>query len=315
MPDLSLVAGNGLTFPRSGLETSVLWTRGRGCRELAGLLGSTEAVRVATDVTETALERRAVMVVSRKLTQSDLLSVAVPIDFDPPGIAGVVAAVAGGPNSRTAAMVARRLGEALGVPAFMACAYRKDETTERALSVVESLYGVVPDLEYRLLGADSAGELLSQLPPGFLLVIGAPGGNWFQRALFGRGARLRHKAAGGVVVVRSAPPRLFQVMDSPRFVSPHHLAADALRLHSHEMLAVVENGVLVGLVRRSALDAVDGHSPVAASMLDPRSVIQTARVSEIAAHLDRFGDSPIPVVDSRGRLVGSVTGPGGDEKA
>ena len=274
---------------------------------MAGLLGSQEPVRVTDELLETAVERRSQMMVSRRLSGSDLLSMAVPVDFDPAGIESVAAAVAGGPNSRTVALVARRLGETLAVPAFMACAYRGDESRERAVSVVESLFPHVPDLEYRLIGAESAGRLISQLPGDCLLVIGAPGGNWFQRVLFGQGARLRQKAAGGVVIVRSAPPRIFQIMDSPQFVGPYHQAADVLRLHSHEMLAVAENGRLVGLVRRSSLAAVGGESPVAEAMEDPRSLGHVDPVSEIEAHLEWFGGSPVPVVDSLGRLVGSVT--------
>ncbi len=253
------------------------------------------------------MELRSQMVVSRKLSPSDLLSVAVPIDFQPAGIGSVAAAVAGGPHSCAAALVARRLGEALGVPAFMACAYLADESREKAVSMVENLFSQVPDLEYRLIGAESATHLISQLPEDCLLVIGAPGGNWFQRVLFGRGARLRQKAAGGVVMVRSAPSRVFQIMDTPRFVSTYHQAADVLRLHSHEILAVAENGRLVGLVRRSSLAGAGEESPVAEAMEEPRSLGQIDPVFDIGADTEWFGRSPIPVVDSLGRLVGSVS--------
>jgi len=283
-----------------------LWTRGRGCHELADLLGSQQPARVTADLLDAAVQRRSTMLVSRKLPPSDLLRAAVPIDFKRSGIKAVVAAVAGGPNSRTAALVARRLGATLGVRAFMASAYRSNGRREGAVSVVESLFPLVPDLEHRLIGADNARQLISQLPKDCLLVIGAPGGNWFQRVLFGPGARLRQKAAGGVVIARSAPSRIFQVMGAPRFVSPYHEAGDVLRLHSHRVLAVADNGALVGVVRRSSLMAAGSSTPVAEVMEGSRSVQQSDPVSALAAHGDWFGDSPVPVVDEAGRLVGSV---------
>ena len=308
---LSSVDGNGLSFPRAGLQTPVLWTRGRGCHELAELLGSRRPARVTADLMDAAVQRRSTMLVSRRLPSTDLLRVAVPVDFNRSGVAAVAAAVAGGPNSRTAAQVARRLGESLGAPAFMACAYRSNQSREKAVSVVESLFPLVPDLEYRLIGADNPRQLISQLPENCLLVIGAPGGNWFQRVLFGPGARLRQKAAGGVVIARSAPVRVFQIMGAPLFVSPYHLAADVLRLHAHRMLAVAENGTLVGVVRRSSLSAAGRGVTVVKVMEAPRAVGQAVPVSDVATHADWFGESPVPVVDDAGRLVGSVTRPAG----
>lgn len=285
----------------------MLWTRGRGCQDLAGLLGSAEPTRLKGDLLETAVAGRSTMLVSRRLPPSSLLTVAAPMDFKRSAIGSVAAAVAGGPHSRLAALVARRLGDALGVPALMACAHRSTESSERAVSVVEGLFPHVPDLEYRVIGADNPAQLISRLPPKCLLVIGAPGGNWFQRVLFGPGARLRHRADGGVVVVRSAVTRVFQVMAAPRFVSPYHEARDVLRLHSHETLAVAENGSLVGLVRRAPLSRADEACPVSQLMEEPRSIRQDRPVSDLDTFASRFGDSPIPVVDAGDRLVGSVT--------
>lgn len=277
---------------------------------MAGMLGSKGPIRVKGDLLETAAKCRSAMLVSRRLPHSSLLSVAAPIDFNRSAIGSVVAAVAGGPHSRIAALVARRMGEVLGVGAFMACAHRSTEGSERAVSVVESLFPHVPDLEYRVIAADNPARLISQLPPRCLLVIGAPGGNWFQRVLFGPGARLRQSADGGMVIVRSAAARVFQVMGEPQFVSPYHQASDVLRLHSQETLAVAENGSLVGVVRRASLASAGEGSPVSRVMERPRSVRQDRPVSDLAGYASWFGDSPVPVVDSRDRLVGSVTGVG-----
>ena len=49
-----------------------------------------------------------------------------------------------------------------------------------------------------------------------LVVIGAPGGSWFQRQLFGAGARLQAAAPGGVLVVRQDVPRVYQAMTAPQ---------------------------------------------------------------------------------------------------
>jgi hypothetical protein len=275
---------------------------------LAELLGSKEPTRVKGDLLETAVTGRSTMLVSKRLPHFSLLSAVSPTDFEPSAVGSVVAAVAGGPHSRIAALVARRLGEVLGVRASMACAHRSADSSERAVAVVESLFPHVPDLEYRVIAADNPARLISQLPPRCLLVIGAPGGNWLQRVLFGPGARLRQRADGGTVIVRSAVARVFQVMGEPHFVSPYHQAADVLRLHSQETLAVAENGSLVGVVRRASLASAEKGRPVSQVMENPRSIGQDRPVSDLAGLAGWFGDSPVPVVDSMDRLVGSVTG-------
>ena len=110
-------------------------------------------------------------------------------------------------------------------------------------------------------------------------------------------------------MVRYAPPRVFQQMTEPVFFGPLHHAGDSLRLHSSSLTAVVDNGVLVGVVRRSALEAADSTVSVSELMEPPISIRWDLRIDELDADLVEKSDS-IPVIDQSGRLIGAIrTGP------
>jgi CBS domain-containing protein len=289
------------------VERPVLWTRGQGCQELAVALSVAEPVRVVGDITEACIRHRAELLVSRRLPGNlDLLSAAVPVEYDPKSVSTVVAAVAGGPHSELAVRVAERLGAALGVPASIASAYQDEAGKSRAVAVITELFERVPAVEYRLVEAQDAAELVSGLPDGALLVIGAPGGGWLQRLFFGAGAKLRQEAPAGAVIVRRAPNRVFQVMDDPVFVGPLREAVDILRVHEERVLAVVDRAHLVGLVRREALELAEPGVPVQVLMEGPLSIPLTAAVGEARPLLDKLAGCPVPVVDEEGRLVGSL---------
>ncbi len=287
----------------------ILWTRGQGCSELAVAISGGQNERVVGDLDDACIRHRARLVVSRKLSGFDLTSVAVPIHLDMDAVTSVVAAVAGGPHSHLAAEVARRLGVALSVESFMACAYRDEDSRDHAVSVIENLFTLVPELEYRLVEATDAGALISQLPRGTLLVIGAPGGNWLQRTFFGPGVRLRGETDGGTVVVRAAPARVFQEMTDPVFVGPLRDAADILVIHREPVLAVVDRARLVGIVRREVLERTGPGVMVGAIMEEPISVGLSSELSEVQALSATFAGAPVPVVDGDGILVGSVFPP------
>lgn len=291
------------------LDASVLWTRGEGCKELAQALASGQPVRVGEDMTTTAIRHRAGLLVARRFPASDLLPVVVPVDLRLDEVAAVVAAVAGGPNSEMAARLAGRLGERLGVPASMVCAVREGEDTTPALATIEGLYASVPSLEYRIVEADDAPGLIETLPEGSLLVLGAPGGNWFQRTVFSRGVRLRQRAPHGAVVVRSVGPRVFQFMEEPVFASPLREAGDVLRTHPERILGVVEGGELVGLVRREVLERAAPGTPLSVLMDAPAAIPFDALLTDVDGHFLRFGNDPVPVVDDKGRLLGGVRNP------
>ncbi|MFO7293774.1 MAG: hypothetical protein FWJ92_12650 [Actinomycetes bacterium] len=285
----------------------VVWTRGRGCRELAELLAGTDALRVQGDPVSVCVAERADILVTRRLqTSFDLIDLAVPVDVDTEAVGHVVAAVAGGPHSMLAAKVAHRLGEALGVPSSMVAAYPEGGDPGQARQVVDGISPEVPGLEYRTLAVSAVADLVADLPERSLLVFGAPGGSWFHRRLFGPGARLRAQADVGAVVVKSAPRRVFQVMGEPAFVAPMMQAGDALKLRDERVLAVADAGRLVGIVRRSRLLDTDPSTPVGQLMDEPVAVEQTDSIETAIALRPLFGTDPIPVVDSDGRLVGGL---------
>jgi len=201
-----------------------------------------------------------------------------------------------------------RLGLAISIASWAALALLYRRATQ-AEEVVEQIYPTVPELEYRTMEADDMSDLVSRLPARSLLVFGAPGGGWIRRHVSGPGAQLRSKASVGVVMVRSAPRRVFQVMEEPVFVAPMMHARDTLRIRSESTLAVAEGGRLVGLVRRSRLSELEPDTPVGQAMEEPVSISHTAAVAEAAPLLPLFGEDPVPVVDDAGRLVGSLIVP------
>jgi hypothetical protein len=67
-----------------GSTFSVVWTRGKGCAELAELLDRGSPTRVQGDLRTECIEARADLLVSRRLPPSfDFVSMAVPSDFVP----------------------------------------------------------------------------------------------------------------------------------------------------------------------------------------------------------------------------------------
>lgn len=292
---------------QSAVSRPVLWTRGEGCGELAGVLSEIEPIRVVGDVREACIRHRADVLVSRRLTGSfDLIANVAPVDIHLDHVAAVVAAAAGGPHSLLAVRVAKRIADALSVDGIVASAYAEDERRGPAVATVERLHAVEPDIEYRITRAEDAADLVGQLPPASLLVIGAPGGGWLQRTFFGPGARLRSEASVGAVVARSQPDRVFQVMEDPEFVGPYREAMDIIRLHDAPVLAVVDRAELIGIVRREALEVADPGVPVQALMEAPVSVSMTTTVEQAMVLAPGFQGASLPVVDEDGLLVGAL---------
>lgn len=287
-------------------DLTVVWTRGKGCLDLASVLGGDDVDRVGGDLAESCIEHRADLLIAKRLPSDfDLLNVAVPIDFEPEKVQKVVATVGGGPHSQFAAELAVRLSQGLAVPAEAVSAVddEEDEATvsEQLAKLSESL-GNVPT---RVI-VGGVEELPDSLEDGALVVLGAPGGSWISRSRTGPGARLRRSAQGGVVVVRASPDRVYRFMEDPVYVAPMRHADDTLRLHPQGTLAVAEEGRLIGLVRRDEL-ARAGSSQVASVMEDARSV----RVDETLVRAwdlqPEFGPDPIPVTDHDEHLVGGLS--------
>jgi hypothetical protein len=189
---------------------------------------------------------------------------------------------------------------------MMVSTYRGEHDRDSAVLQIERLYREVPHIEYRLVEAEDAGAVIDQLPSDSAIVLGAPGGSWLQRTFFGQSARLRQQAPAGAVVVRQAPVRVFHRMGDPVFVGPLREAVDILRIHEDAVLAVVDRAMLVGVVRRSALELADPGVLVTALMEEPRSVLLTAELTDAMELSSVFAPAPIPVTDEDGRLVGGL---------
>ena len=281
---------------------SVLYTRGGGCEELAGLI-SPQPNRVVGDLGGACIGKRADLLVTRRPPGDfNLVSVATPIGFNSVDVTSVVAAVSGGPHSGLAARLADVVAHRLGVGVTVASAFFQDENKAGAEEAVDRFAAEISGAERLIIAADDPQAFVSQLPTRSLLILGMPGGSFLSRTFFGPGARLRAAAAAGAVMVRYAAPRVFHVMEEPVFVSPLHHAGDTLRLHNASVLAVVENGSLVGTVRRRSLLAAEPSTPVGELMESPHSL----QIDELIPEAASLDDDPIAVTDEKGRMLGTL---------
>lgn len=288
---------------------NVVWTRGKGCLELAELLVDGAPEKVQGDLYAGCISKKADLVVVRKMPSTfELANVAVPVAFERDRVTKVSATVAGGPHSELAVVTANRIATALGVPIEIVSAHQTAEDLGAALTIVEQFGAMFPDAERRVVQAQDMAELAETADEGSLMVLGAPGGNWLRRTRFGPGARLKSSARAGAVMVKSAPDRVFRFMGEPVYVAPLLQADDTLRLRQECVIAVAEEGMLVGVVRREALVAV-GSELVATVMDEPVSARVDDTIDE-SRHLgDTFGDDPIPVTDHEEHLVGGLSLP------
>lgn len=285
-------------FPRT-----VLWTRGEGCRELAELLATGEAVQATGDPYEAGIRHRADMVVMKKVGSLDLLPVAAPEDFEPESVTNVVAAVGEGPHSAFAAVIAGRIAATLDVRAEAIMAVRPGAPRAGARRILD-IARAGSGLDGNVVELKGAPEMVKSMDPTTLLVLGAPGGSWLHRQFFGPGARLLTKAPGGTIVVRDAPARAFQYMSEPYGVSPHMRIQDAMAVVTTNVVPVVAEGGLVGIIRRDALAKGDPLGEVGEVMEAPAFVEAIDAVDQIGALVDFFEGCAIPLVDRHGRLVG-----------
>lgn len=298
-----------MIFAPTGEELKVVWTRGRGCLELAEVLGGARTDRVQGDLAESCINERADFLVAKKLPSGfDLVNVAVPVDFDPERVTKVVATVAGGPHSALAAETAARVGERLGVEAELISAASSEEEIGTARDMLDQVAAYFPHLSRRVVVVDGIAELAEDIDDEALLVLGAPGGSWLNRSRTGPGARLRRTAQAGVVVVRSAPDRVYRFMGEPVFVAPLRHADDTLRMHTENTLAVADQGRLIGLVRREGLVRA-GAGPVASVMEEAMSVRVDQTILQARELEPTFGRDPIPVTDHDEFLVGGLSLP------
>lgn len=286
----------------------VAWSRGAGCSDVAALLSDTAPIRIDGDLQRSCMRDRVELLVTRRLSSSDLVSIVVPHHVEIGLVESVTAAVGDGPHSQLAATVAAHVGAKLGVPTVVATVYRSNDEIPAALDRLSWLGAGFSNIVKLADNESSAAGLVESLDPGTLLVVGAPGGSWLQRHLFGTGHRLVVRAPGGALVVRSAPRRCFQDATCPAgvVIGGGLMVKDALQVLAHPLVPVAEDGRLVGLARLAALADADPTLSVAAVMEPPIALAAhepTAMVTTLRQH---FGDSPIPVVDSDGYLLGTI---------
>ena len=293
----------------SALFGRVAWSRGEGCLPLATHFSDAPPVQVTGDLRHSCVTQLIDVLVTRRLSSFDLVPIIVPHHVDLERVEAVTAAVGDGPHSQLAASVGSRLGAALGVPAELATVYRTSDEIPSALARLVRLADSYPDLEQRAVSEPTAARLIDSLTPGTLLVVGAPGGSWFQRQLYGTGHRLLVTAPRGAVVVRSAPRRCYQVATDPTgVVLGHHLTVrDALRLMRYPVVPVADEGLLVGVARITTLAGADPALPIAAVMEPPVAIAGTEPTSAAADLRDFFDGSPVPVVDTAGYLIGTIS--------
>jgi hypothetical protein len=164
-------------------EQNVVWTRGKGCLELAEILSTHEPDRIQGDLFRGCLDHRADFVVAKKMPGSfELANVAVPVDFDPERITRVSATVAGGPHSELAMNTAAHISNVLGVPLEIVSAHQDADGLGDAMRIV-ALYGErFPGADRRVVQAQDMNELADTAEDGALMVVGAPGGSWLRRS-------------------------------------------------------------------------------------------------------------------------------------
>lgn len=287
----------------------VIWTRGKGCHELAEVLSTGETARIQGDIEEGCILERADLLVSRKIPSGfDLVNVAMPVGFEPDRVTNVVAAVAGGPHSELSVATALQISSQLEVGVEVVSAATSEEQTQTADETLSQISLHFPDVSRRVVTVEGVAGLVDDLDEGTLLVLGAAGGSWLSRSRTGPGAKLRRTAQAGAIVVRRAPDRVFRFMEEPVYVAPLRQADDTLRTHDMSTLAVADEGRLVGLVRRAGLISA-GSDPVASVMEDAMSAKVDETLVEASELAPEFGEDPIPVTDHEEHLVGALSLP------
>lgn len=287
-------------FPRA-----VVWTRGKGCADLAELLATDRAVRCEKDMPASCLEHRADLAVMAKPGSFDVVATANPHDFDHSRVRAVAAAVAGGPDSRLAAVLARRIADRLTVPGTVVSGYRNEEGRPWSEEAVDEAVAA-SGLHGAAVEVSSAAHLVDTLDERTLLVLGTPGGSWIHRQFFGPGTRLTSKAPAGAVIVRSHPLRAYHRMTPLEGLGRFLRVADARLVAHGPVHPVVDAGVLVGVVRDAALQAADDDAEVGSVMEQVPYASAFDALEELRGVEQFYDGAPVPIIDRGGKLIGGV---------
>ena len=284
------------------------WSRGHACREVAELLGAESSFQISGDLRTSVIEGRADAVVMRRTTKFDLVPSLVPRSVDVGSVGSVTAAVGSGPHGDLVVQIASVIGERLGIPVEAVSVVRPSEDRGVAETRLDTLAGAWPRVEARVVEGDAATAVVDGMGASALLVVGAPGGSWFQRQIHGPGHRLMVRAPAGALVVRSVERKCFQEMGDPHgaFVGVHTPTAEVGRIAPHPVVSVVDEGRLIGVVRAAELR--HGERGVTVDdIMEPGISLLVDEPADAADELaDFFEGGPIPVTDGDGRLVGIV---------
>lgn len=284
-----------------------MWTRGKGCSHVADLVSGGTATRVEGDLKSACIANGTNVVVTAKAHSFDLASTIVPHSInDATSAPTVVGAVGTGPHSPLVAQTTGRLADAYGGRSIVVTMARQQHEEAPARRVLDQLAPLAPGADLRLVHADTAAELVASLPGDTLLVLGAPGGSWWQRQFFGPGRRLIHAAPAGSIVVRAAARRCFHDLSPLAPMGAPMLARDAFAVMDEAAAPVVDGGKVIGCIRRSAVTDAAPGATVGDIMEDPVTVAADELVSSatnLASHLE---GAPIPVVDDDGKLLGGL---------
>lgn len=283
----------------------VVWTRNAQCRTLAEVLGGGTAYRADADVAAACIAARAGLLVARNLNSFDLCNVAVPHGFAPETTRSIVAAVGGGPHSHLTAVLAHRLSRQLGIPARAVYGRRQGDEQPQAQAALAAIAADLPDLAVETVEATNPAAMVGSLAAGTLLVVGAPGGSWFQRQFFGPGARIQAKAPNGTIVVKHAPTLVYQIMRRPTAFGPHMRVADAAQLAADQHVIIALDGQLLGIAYSQTLQQSRPDHELQEVMDDPVFLAADEDLSDATELIARHG-SPIPVIDANTHLIGTV---------
>lgn len=285
---------------------TVVFTRGSGCREVAEALSAGEPHRLSGDLRSTCIATGADLLVTGRIDPSDLIGQVVPHQAQLDRVGSVVAAVGTGPHSMLAARVAARLARVLRRPGTLISASAAPGSDEDAERILDEAHRHAPHLDRRVVRAGSARAIARSLDEDSFLILGAPGGPWWQRQFFGHGHRLMVAAPCGALVVRTAPARAYQRLESSEVLAAELRVVDALRFSEGAVVPVAADGYLIGVVRRRALQRA-GHGDTVRSVMEaPVSVAVDDPIDDLDQLRDALEGAPVPVVDDEGRLLGAV---------
>ena len=286
----------------------VAWSRGKGCLPLAEALADDKPTGLGSDLASSCVDNGVDFLVARRAARFDLVPTATPHSIDLESTTSVTAAIGDGPHSKLAAAVAARLAGRLDVPGELATVFRTEDASSQTMHRLGLLADLFPQLGTRAIKGATARDLIDTLSPATLLIVGAPGGSWFQRQLVGPGHRLLVAAPAGTVVVRSAPRRCYREAVDARgiAVSPLLSLIDARSLVTLDTVPVAHEGRLVGILRAVAVAAGSDAALVADVMEPVVAVGATEPIDAIGEIADFMGRGPVPVIDRNERLVGVI---------